>query len=153
MESVKSILRKNNFTFKKQFGQNFITDESLLKEIVLCSGTDEGSTVVEIGCGAGTLTREIAARTKKVYAFEIDASLRPVLNETLADFPNAEVVFSDFLKLDLRSFERDMPNYTVIANLPYYITTPLVMRFVEESEKAKGLVIMVQEEVARRFWA
>lgn len=153
MESVKSILIKNNFTFKKQFGQNFITDEALLRDIVLSADTDENSTVVEIGCGAGTLTREIAAKAKKVYAFEIDKSLRPVLEETLSDRPNAEVIFSDFLKTDLSAFEKKLPSYTVIANLPYYITTPLVMRFVEESEKAKSLVIMVQEEVAARFCA
>lgn len=153
MEDIKSILRKNDFAFKKQFGQNFITDRELLRGIVAGADIDKNSTVVEIGCGAGTLTREISAAAKKVYSFEIDKNLQPVLAETLSGCENVEVIFRDFLKINLSEFERDIPRYTVIANLPYYITTPLVMRFVEESEKADGLVIMVQEEVARRFCA
>lgn len=153
MEDIKSILRKNDFAFKKQFGQNFITDRELLSGIVAGADIDKNSTVVEIGCGAGTLTREISAAAKKVYSFEIDKNLQPVLAETLSGCENVEVIFRDFLKINLSEFERDIPRYTVIANLPYYITTPLVMRFVEESEKADGLVIMVQEEVARRFCA
>lgn len=153
MEDIKSILRKNGFAFKKQYGQNFITDKALLKSIVSSSGIDKNSTVVEIGCGAGTLTREISAAAKRVYSFEIDKNLKPVLEETLAGCENVEVIFRDFLKINLADFEKDIKNYTVIANLPYYITTPLVMRFIEESRKAEGLVIMVQEEVARRFCA
>jgi len=153
MEDLKAVLKRNNFSFKKQYGQNFITDKELLKDIVTRSEVDKNSTVVEIGCGAGTLTREISAAAKKVYSFEIDKNLKPVLEETLAGCENAEVIFRDFLKVDLAEFERDIPPYTVIANLPYYITTPLVMRFVEESKKAESLVIMVQEEVARRFCA
>lgn len=153
MEDLKSILRKNGFSFKKQYGQNFITDSELLKSIVSGAGIDKNSTVVEIGCGAGTLTREISAAAKKVYSFEIDKNLKPVLEETLSGCENIEVIFRDFLKINLSEFEKDIPKYTVVANLPYYITTPLVMRFIEESEKADGLVIMVQEEVARRFCA
>lgn len=153
MEDLKSILRKNGFSFKKQYGQNFITDSELLKSIVSGAGVDKNSTVVEIGCGAGTLTREISAAAKKVYSFEIDKNLKPVLEETLSGCENVEVIFRDFLKINLSEFEKDIPKYTVVANLPYYITTPLVMRFIEESEKAEGLVIMVQEEVARRFCA
>lgn len=153
MEEYRSVLIRNGFSFKKQFGQNFIFDASLLQSIVRGAGVDENSVVVEIGCGAGTLTREIAKVAKRVYAFEIDRNLKPVLAETLAGVENAEVVFKDFLKEDLPAFERSAGDYIVVANLPYYITTPLVMRFVEESKRAKSLVVMVQEEVALRFCA
>lgn len=153
MEELQSLLLKNGFQFKKQFGQNFISDETLLKNIVSAAEIDENSTVVEIGPGAGTLTREIAKRAKKVYAFEIDEKLRPVLKQTLADFSNVTIRFQDFMKVDLPAFEKEVGPYTVVANLPYYITTPLTMKFIEESEKATSLVIMVQEEVARRFAA
>ncbi len=153
MNDLKSILIKHNFSFKKQFGQNFISDTNLLKSIVDLAEVGKDDTVVEIGCGAGTLTREIAKKVKQVFAFEIDTKLQPVLAETLAGFDNIEVIFRDFLKQKLDEFEKNMPQYTVIANLPYYITTPLVMQLVEHSKKAKSLVIMVQEEVANRFSA
>ena len=153
MEAIKTILQKYGFSFKKQFGQNFITDSNLLKSIVACANLDQNSEVLEIGCGAGTLTREIAAVAKHVTAFEIDEKLRPVLQETLANFPNASVVFKDFLKADLKEFEQSRSKYSVIANLPYYITSPLVMRFVEEAEKVQELIIMVQDDVAKRFCA
>lgn len=153
MEDLRLILSRNGFSFKKQFGQNFITDTNLLKSIAESAGIDENSTVVEIGTGAGTLTREIAKIAKKVYSFEVDKNLRPVLEETLSGLDNVEVIFRDFLKTDIKEFEKSVGEYTVIANLPYYITSPLVMKFVEESEKVKNLVIMVQEEVALRFCA
>ena len=153
MENLRLILGKHGFSFKKQFGQNFISDTNLLRSIVELSGIDKSSTVLEIGCGAGTLTRELAASAKEVFAFEIDEKLKPVLAETLADCPNATVTFKDFLKVDLAALERELAPYTVVANLPYYITSPLVMKFVEESEKAEKLVIMVQDDVAKRFCA
>lgn len=153
MEDLRLILSRNGFSFKKQFGQNFITDTNLLKSIAESAGIDENSTVVEIGTGAGTLTREIAKIAKKVYSFEVDKNLRPVLEETLSGLDNVEVIFRDFLKTDIKEFEKSVGEYTVIANLPYYITSPLVMKFVEESDKVKSLVIMVQEEVALRFCA
>ena len=107
--------------------------------------------MVEIGCGAGTLTRALAEAAKQVYAFEIDRDLQPVLAETLAGLENVEVIFRDFNKLDLKAFEAEIEPYTVVANLPYYITTPLVTKLLEESDKVQGLSIMVQEEVAERF--
>ena len=152
MENLRQILAKHGFSFKKQFGQNFISDTNLLKSIVAAADA-EGATVLEIGCGAGTLTREIAAKAKKVIAYEIDTKLQPVLAETLAGVENAEVVFRDFLKADLKALEAELPPYLVVANLPYYITSPLVMKFIEESEKAEKLVIMVQDDVAKRFCA
>ena len=153
MSELKDTLIKHSFQFKKQFGQNFISDGNLLKSIVDASGIDEHTTVVEVGCGAGTLTRALAERAKKVYAFDIDRDLQPVLAETLAGLENVEVIFRDFNKINLREFEEEIGEYTVVANLPYYITTPLVMKFLEESDKVQGVSIMVQEEVAERFCA
>ena len=153
MEDMRLILSRHGFSFKKQFGQNFITDSNLLASIVDGAGATKESTVVEIGCGAGTLTRAVAERTKRVIAFEIDKDLRPVLAVTLAGAENAEVVFRDFMSVNMEEFERDMPPYMVIANLPYYITTPLVMKFIEGSKKCISLTVMVQEEVAERFCA
>ena len=153
MSELKETLIKHSFQFKKQFGQNFISDGNLLKSIVDASGIDENTTVVEVGCGAGTLTRALAEKAKKVYAFDIDRDLQPVLAETLAGLENVEVIFRDFNKINLREFEEEIGKYTVVANLPYYITTPLVMKFLEESDKVQGVSIMVQEEVAERFCA
>ena len=153
MQDLRSVLAKHGFQFKKQFGQNFISDANLLQSIVAASGIDENTTVVEIGCGAGTLTRALAEKAKKVYAFDIDTALQPVLAETLAGLENVEVIFKDFNKLNLKEFETEIENYTVVANLPYYITTPLLTKLLEESDKVQGISIMVQEEVAERFCA
>jgi len=153
MQELRSVLEKHGFHFKKQFGQNFISDGNLLRSIVEASGITKDTTVVEIGCGAGTLTRALAESAKQVYAFDIDRDLQPVLAETLAGLDNVEVIFRDFNKLDLKEFEKEIEEYTVVANLPYYITTPLVTKLLEESDKVQGLSIMVQEEVAERFCA
>ena len=153
MEDLRTTLIKHGFRFKKQFGQNFISDTNLLKSIVAASGICGEDTAVEIGCGAGTLTRALAEVAKKVYAFDIDTDLKPVLAETLSGLDNVEVIFRDFNKLDLPAFEREIGAYTVVANLPYYITTPLVTKLLEESELCKGISVMVQEEVAERFCA
>ena len=150
---LRAVLQKHGFQFKKQFGQNFISDTNLLKSIVEASGIDENTTVVEIGCGAGTLTRAIAESAKKVYAFDIDTALKPVLAETLAGLENVEAIFRDFNKINLKEFEAEIGEYTVVANLPYYITTPLVTKLLEESDNVQGISIMVQEEVAERFCA
>ncbi len=152
MENLRAVLARHGFTFKKQFGQNFISDENLLESIVKAAQV-EGGTVLEIGCGAGTLTRALAKAADRVIAYEIDKKLQPVLAETLAGTENAEVVFRDFLREDMKALERDLPPYSVVANLPYYITSPLIMKFVEESEKVQKLVIMVQDDVAKRLCA
>ena len=108
MQDLRGILQKHGFNFKKQFGQNFISDTNLLSSIVEVSGITSETTVVEIGCGAGTLTRAIAEKAKRVYAFEIDRDLQPVLAETLAGLDNVEVIFRDFNKLDLKEFEKEI---------------------------------------------
>ena len=153
MENLREILQRHGFRFQKQFGQNFLSDANFLRSLIAAAGVDGNTTVLEIGCGAGTLTRELAAATKRVIGFEIDRALRPVLAETLADCPNAEVRFCDFLKVDLPALEAELGEYAVVANLPYYITSPLVMRFVEEAQKVRSLTVMVQDDVARRFCA
>lgn len=150
---VKSAIAASGFGFKKKFGQNFITDEALLDEIAELSGAGKDDTVVEIGCGAGTLTRAVAKRVKKIISFEVDKSLEGVLAKTLAGVDNAEVIFQDFLKVNLKELEEKTGEYFVVANLPYYITTPLIMKLLEESEKCKSLTVMVQEEVAQRLCA
>lgn len=151
MEDIKGIL--NGFNFKKQLGQNFITDVNFLDSMVECAGISKDDTVVEIGCGAGTLTRAIAARAKRVIGFEVDKTLKPVLERTLLDFKNTEIIFKDFLKEDISVLEAGIGGYKVVANLPYYVTTPLIMRIIEDSEKCEGLCVMVQEEVAERLCA
>lgn len=153
MEDLRTVLQRNGFAFKKQFGQNFISDTNLLRSIVQAAGINKESRVLEIGCGAGTLTRELAAAAEKVVAYEIDRKLQPVLAETLAGIENAEVVFRDFLKEDLAAVEAELGRYTVVANLPYYITSAIVMKFVEDAKNADALVIMVQDDVAKRFCA
>lgn len=150
---IRTILQKHGFSFKKQFGQNFITDTNLLDSIAELSGIDENSTVLEIGCGAGTLTRALAKRAKRVIAYEIDAKLQPVLAETLAGLDNVEVVFRDFAREDMAKLEEALPPYAVVANLPYYITTPLVTKFLDDAKKVLSLTVMVQDDVARRFCA
>ena len=116
-------------------------------------GVGADTTVLEIGAGAGALTRALSAQAKKVVALEIDKSLQPVLAETLAGCENVEVVFRDFMKADLPALEAELGSYRVVANLPYYVTTPVLMRFLEEAKACEGVTVMVQEEVAARFTA
>lgn len=154
MDSLKEILYRNGFSFKKAFGQNFISDTNLLKSIVSGAEITKEDTVLEIGCGAGTLTRELALSAKRVIAYEIDTNLKPVLSETLFGLDNVNVIFSDIMKNKITAVEKEIgTNYKVVANLPYYITTPIIMRFIEQAERADSLVIMVQEEVADRLCA
>ena len=150
---LKQILAQTSFRFNKKFGQNFIEDDAILSSIVSCAAIEGTDTVLEIGVGAGTLTRALAKRAKFVCGYEIDRSLAPVLSRTLSGVDNAEVVFRDFMRADLADIERTLGTYVVVANLPYYITTPIVMRLIEEATNCKRIVIMVQKEVAERFCA
>ena len=153
MEDFKEVLRENGFSFKKQWGQNFLSDTNLLRAIVADAGVDGQTTALEIGAGAGALTRALSERAKRVVAYEIDKSLQPVLARTLAGCENTEVVFRDFAKENLAELEEELGEYVVVANLPYYVTTPIVLRFAEEAKLCRGLTVMVQEEVADRFCA
>lgn len=146
-------LKKHNFAFNKSFGQNFIFDTNLLRAIVADSGAS-GQNVLEIGCGAGTLTRQIALQAKKVVGYEIDTNLKGVLSENLQGLGNVEIVFGDIMKQKMSDIEAHFDGaYIVVANLPYYITTPIIFKFVEESTKLKSLSIMVQKEVGDRLVA
>lgn len=152
MENLKQILAKYNLSLKKAFGQNFLSDESLLSEIVQKAGVTKDDIVLEIGCGAGALTRELAKTAKKVVGYEIDTRLKPILGDMLCEFDNVEIVFSDVMKVKLEEIEKKLGgSYILVANLPYYITTPIIMRFLENAKNIKGMVIMVQEEVAYRL--
>ena len=154
-KSVKEILRDNNFRFNKGYGQNFITDTNLLSSMVSDAGIDSDDVVVEIGPGAGTLTREIAKKAKHVYTFEIDKNLEPVLAETLKDVQNVDVIFKDIQKVSEAELLETIgtKEYKVVANLPYYITTPIIMRFLESEHLPQAITIMVQKEVAERLVA
>lgn len=152
-KDLKTVLAECGFGFKKKFGQNFITDKNLLASIVAQAGVSADDTVVEIGCGAGTLTKALAEVAKKVVSFEVDKSLQPVLSRTLAGVDNAEIVFKDFLKVNLEELENKTGDYCVVANLPYYVTTPLIMKLLEDGKRVKSITVMVQEEVARRLCA
>ena len=153
MSSITDTLKKNNFRFNKQFGQNFITDQNLLRAIVEDAKITKDDIVVEIGPGAGTLTKEIAKKAKEVISFEIDNNLAPILNETLQDCPNSTVIFKDFQKVDDEQLNQILNNreYKVVANLPYYITTPIIMKFIESTYPPKSITVMVQKEVAERL--
>ena len=153
-KNLKTLLREHGKQLKKAYGQNFLTDVELLDQIVFQAGVTENDTVLEIGCGAGPLTAALARKTKKVVGYEIDKELKPILNETLSQYDNVEIIFNDVMKVSLEEIESKLgEDYILVANLPYYITTPIVMRFIEQSKRIKGMVIMVQEEVAYRFSA
>lgn len=152
MEKLKTILAKNNISLKKAFGQNFLTDTNLLEEIAVNADVGKNDVVLEIGCGAGALTNVLARRAKKVIGYEIDNRLKPVLEQVLADYDNVDIVFNDVMKVAVSDIEKKLgEEYVLVANLPYYITTPIIMRFIENAKKLKRMVIMVQEEVADRL--
>lgn len=154
MRKVKDILISNNFRFNHKLGQNFITDTNFLNKIVALSGVDCDDTVVEIGTGAGTLTKALADKAKKVFTFEVDEGLLPILNETLEGYSNIDLKFLDVLKLsDQQLISIIGGDFKLVANLPYYVTTALIMRFLESEVKPKSITIMVQKEVAERLVA
>lgn len=152
---IKSILKQNNFNFNKAYGQNFLTDPMILDSIVELGGITSGDTVIEIGAGAGTLTRAISAVARRVVVFEIDRRLEPILQQTLAGCDNVTLVFVDIMKLSMTDIHRYVDNapFKVVANIPYYITSPLLMMFVENSTLVESLTLTIQAEVADRLTA
>ncbi len=153
-KTLKQLLNQHGLMLKKAYGQNFLTDDNLLNEIVEKAGVNDTDTVLEIGCGAGALTRHLAKKAKKVVGYEIDKRLKPVLSETLSDYDNVEIVFEDIMKQNIEQVEKKLGDkYLMVANLPYYITTPIIMNFIENAKNIKAMVIMVQEEVAYRLSA
>ncbi|HFE0955378.1 TPA: 16S rRNA (adenine(1518)-N(6)/adenine(1519)-N(6))-dimethyltransferase RsmA [Streptococcus agalactiae] len=154
---TRAILERHGFTFKKSFGQNFLTDTNILQKIVDTAEIDKGVNVIEIGPGIGALTEFLAENAAEVMAFEIDDRLIPILADTLARFDNVQVVNQDILKADLQTqiqaFKNpDLP-IKVVANLPYYITTPILMHLIESKIPFAEFVVMMQKEVADRISA
>ena len=153
---IKSVLQKHGFTFSKALGQNFIINPSVCPRIAEEGGAREGVGVLEVGAGIGVLTAELAKRADKVVCVELDTRLLPVLDETLADYDNIKIINGDILKVDLHEILReefgDMP-VIVCANLPYYITSPVIMRLLESRLNIESVTVMVQKEAAVRLCA
>ncbi len=145
-----TLLKKYRFRFEKKYGQNFIDDPELLEQIVTKSGITKADAVLEIGAGAGTLTKRLCDRAKKVVAYEIDEHLKPILAENLSGCDNLELRFRDFMRDDPSDWAEN--GLKVVANLPYYITTPILFRLLEEP-CVKDITVMVQKEVAERICA
>ena len=154
---TKAVLERHGFTFKKSFGQNFLTDTNILQKIVDTAEIDDQVNVIEIGPGIGALTEFLAERAAEVMAFEIDHRLVPILADTLRDFDNVTVVNEDILKVDLAQHIQNFKNpdlpIKVVANLPYYITTPILMHLIESGIPFSEFVVMMQREVADRISA
>ncbi|TYR78321.1 16S rRNA (adenine(1518)-N(6)/adenine(1519)-N(6))-dimethyltransferase RsmA [Priestia megaterium] len=154
---TKEILKKYGFTFKKSLGQNFLIDTNVLHRIVDHAEITDQTGAIEIGPGIGALTEQLAKRAKKVLAFEIDQRLLPILADTLSPYPHAKVIHQDILKANLnetlkQEFE-GIEDLMVVANLPYYVTTPILMKLLEEQIPVRGIVVMLQKEVADRIAA
>ena len=154
---TKAVLERHGFTFKKSFGQNFLTDTNILQKIVDTAEIDKQVNVIEIGPGIGALTEFLAENAAEVMAFEIDDRLVPILADTLRDFDNVTVVNQDILKVDLNQYIAEFKNpdlpIKVVANLPYYITTPILMHLIESKIPFQEFVVMMQKEVADRISA
>ena len=154
---TRAVLERHGFTFKKSFGQNFLTDTNILQKIVDTAEIDENVNVIEIGPGIGALTEFLAENAAEVMAFEIDERLVPILADTLRDFDNVRVVNEDILKSDLQARIKEFANPSlpikVVANLPYYITTPILMHLIESGIPFSEFVVMMQREVADRISA
>lgn len=148
------ILQKYNFSFQKKFGQNFLIDTRVLDKIIRAADITKKDMVLEIGPGIGTMTQYLAEAAGKVIAVEIDKNLIPILTETLKDFENVQIINEDVLKLDIRRLageENDGRPIKVVANLPYYITTPIIMGLFENDVPVESITVMVQKEVADRM--
>lgn len=155
---VRDLIARHQFHVKKSLGQNFLVDGNIMAKIMATAGLGSEDVVVEIGPGLGSLTREMALKCRRVIAVEIDRNLFPILQETLAQYDNVTLVEADALKTDFnRLVAEELPShrdpYKVVANLPYYITTPLIMHLLENRFHISQMVVMVQEEVARRLAA
>lgn len=151
----KEKMEKYNFNLKKMFGQNFIIDENIINNIITSANIDRDTLVIEIGPGAGSLTYKLSQYSKNVLCYEIDTTLKEILQDNLKDCDNVEIIFKDFLKANVLE---DIKKYSykklyVVANLPYYITTPIIVKFIEDNIPVDKIVVMVQKEVGDRFKA
>lgn len=154
IHATKDILAEEGFRIKKHFGQNFLVDKNILQKIVKDSGITNGTDVIEIGPGFGALTEVLLSFSQRVLAYEIDKDLIPILKNNFADAKNLTLIHKDILEVNIdQEIDQYLPGakeVVVLANLPYYITTPILMRFLETSKKVSKLVIMMQKEVADR---
>lgn len=154
---TKEILDKYGFAFKKSLGQNFLIDVNVLENIIRHAGINKATGAIEIGPGMGALTEQLAIHADKVAAFEIDQRLLPILDETLADYDNVEIIHQDILKADvnevIKEHFKEGQDIHVVANLPYYITTPILMKLVHDRLPVTSLTVMIQKEVAERMSA
>ena len=151
----KEKMEKYNFNLKKMFGQNFIIDENIINNIITSAIIDKDTLVIEIGPGAGSLTYKLSQYSKNVLCYEIDTTLKELLQDNLKDCNNVDIIFKDFLKANVLE---DIKKYSykklyVVANLPYYITTPIIVKFIEDNIPVDKIVVMVQKEVGDRFKA
>lgn len=148
-------LDTNNFKFKKVFGQNFIVDRNIIDNIIEKANIDKDTLVIEIGPGAGSLTYKLCENAKNVLCYEIDESLKDILSDNLKEYNNVEIIYKDFLKAnvleDIKKY--DYKKLYVVANLPYYITTPIITKLIEDKINVEKIVVMVQKEVGDRFKA
>lgn len=155
--TIKDLFERHGFAFTKSLGQNFLINPTVCPKIADMGGCKKGTAAIEIGTGVGVLTTELAKRCDKVIAIEIDTGLKPILEETLSEFDNVEVIFADVMKTDLKAIidEKlsDFEEIFVCANLPYYITSPVIMKILEERIRIKALTVMVQKEAADRLCA
>lgn len=154
---TQEIMAKHGLTFKKSLGQNFLIDPNILRKIVSQAGLTKDSAAIEIGPGIGALTEHLARDAGKVLAFEIDQRLLPVLADTLSPYDNVKVIHSDILKADVeRAIQEELAGFDdimVVANLPYYVTTPIILKLLLEKLPIRGMVVMLQKEVAERITA
>lgn len=154
-KKMKENLNQKNFNFKKKFGQNFIVDENIINNIINKADIDKNTLVIEIGPGAGSLTYKLSTAAKNVLCYEVDLTLKNILKENLKNCDNVEIIFQDFLKCNIKE---DIKKYSydklyVVANLPYYITTPIIVKLIEDEINVEKIVVMVQKEVGDRFKA
>lgn len=154
-KKMSELLEKNGFKLKKKFGQNFIIDENVINSIIDKSLIDKDTLVIEVGPGAGSLTYKLGLSAKNVLCYEIDDTLKNVLEENIGELNNVEVIYEDFLKADvIKDLEKyEYSKLYVVANLPYYITTPIIIKIIEEKIPVDKMVVMVQKEVGERFKA
>ena len=154
---TKMILEKYGFSFKKSLGQNFLIDTNILRNIVEHAGLTDESAAIEVGPGIGALTEQLAKVCKKVVAFEIDQRLLPILNDTFSPYPNTKIIHQDVLKANVKEVIDEelvgIEDIMVVANLPYYVTTPIILKLLEERLPIRGIVCMLQKEVADRIAA
>ncbi len=150
-KSVNELLEKHNLKAKKSLGQNFLIDGNTLRRIAECAALDKKDSVLEVGTGLGTLTEELAQRAGNVVSFEIDRRLEIVHKETLSQYENLTLVYEDFLKTDRTSFFAEDKKIKVVANLPYYITSQILAKLLEHSERIESITALVQKEMAERI--